>query len=101
MANSEGSAVVKIGAARLDPVPEIIDAARTLLERAESGELRGIAYVTLLTDSVSGYGVLGPEARGGYLRVAGLLLWLANRCTSRWEELSPELEPELDPKDGI
>ena len=88
MANS--AEVVKIGAALLEPVPEIVEAARALLAKAESGELRGIAYVTLLSESCTGYGIIGPEARGAYLRTAGLLLWLANRATARWEELSPE-----------
>lgn len=87
---TENPDVPRIGVAALEPVPELIEEARKILQRAESGELRGLAYISICADSVTGYGVIGPEVRGSYMRTAGLLLWLANRCTSRWEENSPE-----------
>ncbi len=83
---------VRIRAAATEPVQEVVDDLREQVARAEKGELRGLAYVGLLTDGATTYAIIGEAKGSEYPRTAGLLMWLANRCTDRWEELTPEVE---------
>ncbi len=72
------------------PDGELVAVCEKLLETARSGRLRGIAYVSILMDSETGYAIAGPEMREGLLRAAGLLQWLAGRAIQKWDERSPE-----------
>ena len=47
--------------ATLDPCPETVDRLRTLLARAESGELRGIAYAYNRADGSMAHGWQFPS----------------------------------------
>lgn len=60
------------------PDPEVIADVTTLLEKARSGEIRGIAWVTIDSERWNSYNVAGAEARGNMQKVYFLLHWLAD-----------------------
>ncbi len=70
--------------ADIEPLPELVATIETLLERAKSGDLRGIAFATNMAD-----GMVGSSFEVGdsdAVRLMGALTWLSYRMAEEFDE---------------
>jgi hypothetical protein len=74
----------------VQPDEEIVRELTSLLEQARSGTLRGLAYVTIDSERLNQYGVVGAEARSNTPRVHFLLHWLATLIIESWMQRGRE-----------
>lgn len=70
--------------AELSPDAQLVAELTRLLEQANAGTLRGLAYVSIDAASLNQYGVVGAEARQNIPRTHFLLHWLAALILESW-----------------